>query len=75
MANYGTHEFNKSFKTFCKVFETKILQLKTPKNILLWAYWPLSDALLSSEVANQEEDKICFSFFIAIIRTLSVPRS
>ena len=74
MANYCTHEFNLSFKMYCKVFETKILQLKTPKNILLCAYRPLSDAMLSSEVVNQEEDKICFFFFIAIMRTLSVPR-
>ena len=75
MANYCTHDFNLSFKMFCEVFETKILQLKRPKNILLCAYWPLSDAMLSSEVANQEEDKICFFFFIAIIRTLFVHRS
>ena len=60
---------------FCKVFELKILQLKTPKNILLGSYWPLSDAMLSSEAENQEENKICYFFFIAIIRTFSVPRS
>ena len=47
------------------VFETKILQLKKQQNMLLCAYWPLSATMLTSEAANQEEDKICFFFFIA----------
>ena len=42
------------------------IAIKKTKNILLCAYWPLSDAMLSSKVANQEEDKIRFFFFIAI---------
>ena len=60
---------------FCKVFELKNIAIKNTKKILLGSCWPLSDAMLSSEVANQEEGKICFFFFIAKIRTLSVPRS
>ena len=72
MANYCIREFNFSFKMFSVVFETKILQLKGQKNILLCAYWPLHAAMLSSETAIQEEDKICSLFFIAILRTLSV---
>ena len=51
---------------FCNVFETELLQLEKQKN-LLFAYWPLSAVMFSSEVANQEEGKICLFFFIAII--------
>ena len=47
------------------VFETKILQLKKQQNMLLCAYWPLSATMLTSEAANQEEDKICIFFFVA----------
>ena len=69
MPKYCIHEFNQIFKMFCMVLcvETKILQLKRQKNILLCACWPLNAAMLSSETANQEEDKICFFFFIEII--------
>ena len=49
------------------VFKTKILQLKKTKYVLLCAYLPLSAAMLLSEATNQEEDKLCFFFFIAII--------
>ena len=43
--------------------------LKKQKIILLCAYWPLNAAMLPSDAENQEEDKICFLFFIAIIWT------
>ena len=46
------------------------IAIKKTKNILLCVYRPLSAAMLSSETVNQEQDKICFFFFIAIIRTL-----
>ena len=44
----------------------KNIAIKNTKNILFRVYWPLSDAMLPSKVANQEEDKIRFFFFIAI---------
>ena len=35
MKNYTTYEFDLSFKIFCTMFETSILQLKQPKMFCL----------------------------------------